>query len=98
MEPLGPAVLWSHPEFLAKVGFISPWSCNFCDRCNRLRVTARAHLRLCLFGKEEIKLPAEQGDEVVSQFIRSVLHQKPLSHDLEKGDRGSLSYFKVVGG
>ena len=41
---------------LAKLGLIMPYEKNFCASCNRLRVSAKGKLHLCLFGEEGIEL------------------------------------------
>ena len=46
----GPSLNYIHPEFKGKFGLIAPYSKDFCKTCNRLRITARGDLRLCLFG------------------------------------------------
>jgi len=52
----GPATDYGHPELPGRIGLINPMSCNFCDRCNRLRITARGRLKLCLFGDHDQEL------------------------------------------
>jgi cyclic pyranopterin phosphate synthase len=44
----GPARYWRIPGSSTRVGFISPHSHNFCDSCNRVRITARGELYPCL--------------------------------------------------
>ena len=46
----GPAVVIKHEFFLGKIGFINPYSSDFCEDCNRLRVSSIGDLFLCLFG------------------------------------------------
>ncbi len=97
-EPAGPAVLYDHPEYPARIGFISPLSCNFCSRCNRLRVTARGKLRLCLFSNDDIELPLEEGVDRLVEFIKQSTEMKPQEHDLINGHWGNLVHFRKVGG
>jgi cyclic pyranopterin phosphate synthase len=52
----GPAREYAHPEYLGRIGFITPYARDFCASCNRLRVTARGDLRLCLFGETGVPL------------------------------------------
>ena len=73
------------------MGVISPMSHNFCDGCNRLRLTADGHLRPCLFGALETNLrdPLRAGDDLVP-LITETLRIKPERHDLVQGsDAGS---------
>ena len=44
------------PGFLGRVGFITSMTDNFCEGCNRLRITADGHLKVCLFGRSEVSL------------------------------------------
>ena len=52
----GPAQEYTHPDYQGTIGIIAPYSKDFCAGCNRLRVTARGNLRLCLFGSQGISL------------------------------------------
>lgn len=52
----GPAVEYVHPDHAGRIGLIAPYGAGFCEGCNRLRVTARGKLRLCLFGDGGIDL------------------------------------------
>ncbi|WP_415064240.1 GTP 3',8-cyclase MoaA [Bdellovibrio sp.] len=98
----GPATEYSHEEFLGKIGFISPYAENFCAQCNRLRVSARGDLRLCLFGKGEVSLRDYlQDDESLKElvgFIQNTLHLKPVSHSLHEGDYGDMRTLSTYGG
>lgn len=98
----GPAQEFHHPDFEGKIGFISPYAKNFCVQCNRLRVSARGDLRLCLFGKGEVSLRSylqNDGDlpKLVS-FIQSTLRLKPVSHALHEGDYGDMRTLSTYGG
>jgi len=52
----GPAAIWERPGDPMRVGFVAPITRPFCDRCNRLRVTPRGALKLCLFGRGHVDL------------------------------------------
>lgn len=52
----GPARYWRIPGCETRVGFISPHSHNFCDSCNRVRITAQGELYPCLGNNDAIKL------------------------------------------
>ncbi|HNC52131.1 MAG TPA: GTP 3',8-cyclase MoaA [Accumulibacter sp.] len=52
----GPARYWRIPDTATRVGFISPHSHNFCDSCNRVRVTARGELYPCLGNNDASQL------------------------------------------
>lgn len=52
----GPARYWRIPGSGTRVGFISPHSHNFCDSCNRVRITAKGDLYPCLGQNDAVKL------------------------------------------
>ena len=52
----GPSVNYINPKYKGKFGIIAPYSKDFCKSCNRLRITSRGDLRLCLFGNTGINL------------------------------------------
>jgi len=52
----GPAVYYKIEGFNGKLGFISPFSHNFCDNCNRLRLTSDGKISTCLLKEEELNL------------------------------------------
>jgi len=52
----GPARYWRIPDTQTRVGFISPHSHNFCDICNRVRITAQGELYPCLGNNDAISL------------------------------------------
>lgn len=99
----GPATYYRYPGAPGTVGFISPLNHNFCDRCNRVRLTADGKLRLCLFGDGEIDLatPMRAGatDEEIAERIHAGLAVKPQRHWLDLGKPASrLIALSQVGG
>jgi len=90
-EGNGPAAYYSFPGAAGTVGVIAPMSHNFCDDCNRLRLTADGYLRPCLFGELQTNLrePLREGQELLP-LIENTLRIKPERHDLVQGsDAGS---------
>ena len=89
----GPATYFRYAGARGSIGFITPLSHNFCDDCNRVRLTARGHLRLCLFGDNEIDLrtPVREGasDADLERIIRTSVLVKPDRHHLELGAASS---------
>lgn len=98
----GPAEEFWHPDSVGKIGFISPYQKDFCATCNRLRVSAKGGLRLCLFGHGQTSLrPFLQDDdsqEALVEFVQKTLHLKPEGHGLQQGDYGDTSTFSSFGG
>ncbi len=70
------------------VGFISPISHHFCDRCNRLRLTSEGMLRSCLLHDEETDLRSVLRSGCTDQEIRETLltaiRNKPRGHQMEE--------------
>ena len=98
----GPSLNFIHPEFKGKFGLIAPYSKDFCQTCNRLRITSRGDLRLCLFGNTGISIrhllqDDTQKDELVDLIIKQ-LHLKKESHYLELGDTGITPNLSSTGG
>lgn len=98
----GPAIEFSHPDYVGRIGLITPYAAGFCDGCNRLRVTARGGLRLCLFGTGTHALrPYLQDDTSEMAFRQSVfgaLFEKDISHHLHDGDYGDTPHLAMTGG
>lgn len=87
----GPATYYRIPGAQGTIGAITPMSHNFCDRCNRLRLTADGQLRPCLFGTIQTNLrdPLRSGEDVAA-LIEETLRIKPERHYLIQGsDLGS---------
>jgi len=73
------------------IGVITPMSHNYCDKCNRMRLTADGQLRPCLFGSIQTNLrdPLRAGEDLVPHIVRT-LEIKPERHYLIQGsDAGS---------
>lgn len=98
----GPAEVYTHPLYKGSVGLISPYSQNFCQSCNRLRVSSLGQLRLCLFGDSSIDLrPYLQNDndgEKLKDQLKSLLNLKPISHYLHEGRYGDTKHLASIGG
>lgn len=97
----GPAIEYSHPAFAGRIGLIAPYAAGFCDGCNRLRVTARGQLRLCLFGESGVDLRdllASDDRVALAARIRGALGGKPAGHRLAEGVSGATRRLAEVGG
>lgn len=98
----GPARYFRYPGAPGTVGVITPLSHNYCDRCNRMRLTADGRLRTCLFGDHEVDLkgPLREHGEVLPA-VREALAGKPERHYLQLGTAersGGLAALSQVGG
>ena len=72
------------PGFTGRVGFISSMTENFCEGCNRLRITADGHLKVCLFGRSEVSLRdamrSGAPDEDLLYIISAAIGRKHARH------------------
>jgi GTP 3',8-cyclase len=91
----GPARLFRIPGSSGKVGVISTLSANFCDRCNRVRLTSRGELKACLFGHEAIdllgRLRNHASHEDLAQLVRQSLIEKLDCHPMRRGGSPALT-------
>ena len=87
-----------------RIGFISPHSHNFCESCNRVRVTAEGRLLLCLGQEHSVDLRhvirANPGDSsALSQSIIESMDKKPKGHDFNsKSQTVLLRHMNMTGG
>jgi GTP 3',8-cyclase len=98
----GPATYFRFPHAAGTVGVITPMSHNFCERCNRMRLTASGRLRPCLFGSLETDLreTLRSGGDI-RPLIAETLRVKPERHLLEQGSAagsGGLLALSQIGG
>lgn len=87
----GPAVYYSLPGFTGKIGFISAISREFCESCNRVRLTSTGFLKLCLHYSDGVSLReplrAGAGEEELAEVIRRAVLKKPEHHTFGSGCR-----------
>jgi len=81
----GPARYVEVKETGGRLGFITPMTHNFCESCNRVRLTCTGTLYMCL-GQEDaadLRTPLRQseGNELLSQAIDEAIGRKPKGHD-----------------
>ena len=81
----GPARYVRVEETGGKLGFITPMSHNFCESCNRVRLTCTGTLYMCL-GQEDAKdlrsaVRASEGNELLHEAITEAIQRKPKGHD-----------------
>ena len=98
----GPSLNYINPEYKGKFGIIAPYSKDFCKTCNRLRITSRGDLRLCLFGNTGISVRhLLQKDDQIEELQDLILGQmkfKKESHYLELGETGLTKNLSTTGG
>ncbi|WP_265501691.1 GTP 3',8-cyclase MoaA [Paracoccus beibuensis] len=88
----GPARYVRLEETGQKIGFITPLTHNFCESCNRVRVTCTGELFMCL-GQEDnadlrAPLRASADDRALQETIRAAIARKPKGHDFDYSRQG----------
>ncbi|WP_331346640.1 GTP 3',8-cyclase MoaA [Cellvibrio sp. UBA7661] len=97
----GPAKEFIHPDYAGSIGLIMPYSKNFCADCNRLRVSSKAELYLCLFAEKHQSLRhllQSDDPQPVMQFLHDALIHKTAGHDLYQQNTGSTRHLAMIGG
>ncbi len=81
----GPARYVRVGETGGRLGFITPLSHNFCESCNRVRLTCTGTLYMCLGQNDaaDLRAPlrASEGDDLLMQAILEAIGRKPKGHD-----------------
>ncbi|WP_290798029.1 GTP 3',8-cyclase MoaA [Halomonas sp.] len=101
---LGPSRYFRMADSDSRIGFISPHSHNFCDACNRVRVTAEGRLLLCLGNEHSVDLRAvlrrHPGDtERLKATIVAAMAKKPERHHFTTdGDVQVVRFMNMTGG
>jgi cyclic pyranopterin phosphate synthase len=98
----GPAVYYTLPDFKGYIGFISALSRQFCDTCNRLRLSAAGFLRPCLSSGMGLDLRAllrgGVSDNEIERAITELVSRKPACHNFgSPRDQGRQEMFRIGG-
>ena len=102
----GPARYVNVAETGGRLGFITPMTHNFCESCNRVRLTCTGTLYMCL-GQEDAAdlrtpLRASEGNDLLDAAIVEAISRKPKGHDFiidRRHQRPALSrHMNVTGG
>jgi len=83
----GPARYFRVTETGQRIGFITPLTHNFCESCNRVRLTCTGQLYMCL-GQDDDKdlravMRAGASDDQIRAAIREAISRKPKGHDFD---------------
>jgi len=88
----GPARYFDVAETGGRLGLITPLTNNFCDGCNRIRVTATGQLYACLGGNERVDLRAalrsEEPQAALAEGLDTAMRIKPARHHFAIDARG----------
>ncbi len=95
---VGPAKYYHWLEAPGRIGFITPITDHFCQRCNRLRLTAEGKLKPCLYSAETVDLKAAlrsgANDQILEQLWQQALSLKPRQHS----EKPSQFFMSQIGG
>lgn len=97
----GPAVEYSHPDYVGRIGMIAPYAAHFCDTCNRLRVSSQGKVHLCLFdqGNYDIRQHLQQNDVAgLVETLHNFMPIKPEHHHLHDSNSGIMHNLSIIGG
>lgn len=98
----GPAVYRQYPGFRGAVGFISAMSHPFCHNCNRVRLTSRGELKLCLHQVNGIQLLPllrdGRSDESIREVIAASIAAKPEQHHFDTPHSREEQQMNAIGG
>ncbi|WP_274584514.1 GTP 3',8-cyclase MoaA [Neisseria leonii] len=97
----GPAREYYHADYAGGIGFIAPYSKDFCASCNRLRITAQGKMHLCLFGGEayDVRGFLRSGDRAgLAQYLHETVLHKPEHHYLHDKKVGLITNLSMTGG
>jgi len=101
----GPARYWRVANTKTKIGFISPHSHNFCESCNRVRITCKGELYLCLGQEDKIDLMPllrnhPDDDQALVEAILGSMAIKPKGHDfdLKRAEPAVIRFMSHTGG
>ena len=101
----GPARYVKVQETGGKLGFITPLSHNFCESCNRVRMTCTGELFMCLGQDDNADLRTvlrEKGEEALKEAVYNAINRKPKGHDFiidrRSGTKSVSRHMNVTGG
>ena len=102
VEGAGPAQEFEHPDSSGTIGLIAPYSKDFCKTCNRLRISAKGALHLCLFGEGGYSLrdylQSDDQTEELQEKILQLMNFKRSTHFLHEGNSGVREHLASIGG
>ncbi|MHB8177291.1 MAG: GTP 3',8-cyclase MoaA [Vulcanimicrobiaceae bacterium] len=99
----GPARYFGYAGAPGAVGVISPLSHDYCERCNRVRLSADGRLRLCLFGDQHVDLRTAvrtgASEAELAALLAGAMLIKPERHHLRLGEASSrMRALSEIGG
>ena len=106
LRTAGPATYVHCHETDQKIGFITPNTHNFCELCNRVRVTCTGEMYMCLGqqDKADLKTPLRKSEnnQILKDAIKEAISRKPKGHDFiisrKKEEKYVPRHMSVTGG
>ena len=102
----GPAEYVHCHETDQKIGFITPLTHNFCETCNRVRITCTGEMYMCLGQQDKVDLKKalreSENNDLLKQVIYKAILKKPKGHDFvierNKDEKFVPRYMNITGG
>ncbi len=97
----GPARYYTVGNSISRLGLISPLTRNFCEGCNRIRVSATGQLYMCLGHDDNIDLRAalRSGDDtLIHDAFDRAMGAKPKAHQFDLSTAATTRHMNVTGG
>ena len=100
----GPARYWRVGEYGTRLGLISPLTANFCEGCNRVRLTTEGKLYMCLGQDDQVDLKSvlrQEGVAGLDAALDTAMRLKPARHDFQITPGGAPAvtrHMSVTGG
>lgn len=101
VETDGVALCYRYPEGLGNVGFINPMSCQFCEDCNKIRLTSDGKIKPCLHTDQEFDLQKvlyTGDDDWLRQALHDAILMKEDRHHLGEGAEPIKRAMSRIGG
>lgn len=94
----GPAIYYKYKNAMGTIGLICSNSHNFCDKCNRLRLTSDGKLKPCLFSKKELDVKMlirnNASKDILKEAFKKTIYIKPQKRKVNK----KIHYMYRIGG
>ena len=83
-----------------RIGIITPISCQFCNTCNRIRITSDGKIKLCLHSNEETDIRYYLNKPMIfKEVLKEIIHKKPDKHNLlENNSSDTYRQMYEIGG
>ena len=83
-----------------RIGIITPISCQFCNTCNRIRITSDAKIKLCLHSNEETDIRYYPNQPMIfKEVLKEIILKKPDKHNLlESNSSDTYRQMYEIGG